>query len=80
MNLARIYINFAFVKIISDIDSETEQQGDYFDLFLVVAMTVCIVSQVPNIYSLIRTFDALLGELLQNSNKSKPLKSKDEII
>ena len=79
INLAKIYINFAFVKIIFDIgETDYQDQGEYFKIFLVAAMVVCIVSQLPNVYSLIRTFDTLLG--LQLQNQSKTVKEEDEII
>lgn len=71
INLAKIYINFAFVKIIFDIDeSDYQDQGEYFEIFLVGAMAVCILSQMPNAYSLVRTFDAFLGLQLQNHSKT----------
>lgn len=56
INLAKIYINFAFAKMIYFIE-DRENQGDYFEIFRLVTCGVCLISQLPNIYSLKKTFE-----------------------
>lgn len=67
VNLAKIYINFAFSKILIEIE-DRENQGEYFEIFVMATCFICIASQWPNLYSLKKTFDALMIEF--NSKKN----------
>lgn len=54
------------MKIIFYIEDKNNQ-GDYFQLFMYITLSVCIISQLPNIYSLGKTFGAVL-ESSKNQN------------
>ena len=67
VNLAKIYINFAFAKILIEIEHR-ENQGEYFEIFVMVTCFICIASQWSNLYSLKKTFDALMIEFGNKKN------------